>query len=239
MTIHERHIGHLQNNTKPMQEWNPPVEIGQTVQSCIMCGAMLVNGHCIRCYMRLSADPVGKITRLEKQLEAFTPKQNQTKGTKMKTLKELIINTKCRKGKARAIDKHGAFWLACPEIEIRVWGGDGVGQSMPNHKNYLELRHYRNGTVVACVTFQSWHQNAGTTECVRTADQILSCTDIESVIVALKNLPHELLSPAAEGYFPDAYSDSKYARLSSALIGLGLSEAQAAPDEEASNQQQN
>lgn len=157
----------------------------------------------------------------------------------MKTLKELIINTKCRKGKPRAIDKRGAFWLAHPEIEIRVWGGDGIGQSRSSRTNFLELRHYRNGDIVACITFQSWHQNTGTTECVRTVSEILSCTDIESVIVTLKNLPHELLSPAAEDYFPDAYSDAKYVYLSSALIGLGLSEAPQPPDEEASKEQAN
>lgn len=157
----------------------------------------------------------------------------------MKTLKELIINTKCRKGKSRAIDKRGAFWLAHPEIEIRSWGGDGVGQARPSCTNFLELRHYRDGTVVACVTFQRWHQNTGTTEYVRTVDEILSCTDIESVVVALKNVPNERLYPESEDYFPDLYSDSKHVYLSSALIGLGLSEAPQPPDEEASNQQQN
>lgn len=152
----------------------------------------------------------------------------------MKTLKKLIINNKCRKGKSRGIDKNGAFWLAWPEIEIRSWGGDGVGQASPSCTNFLELRHYRNGDVVACVTFQSWHQNTGTTEYVRTAYRILSCTDVESVIVALKNLPDYPLSPDAPDYFPDAYSDAKYVYLASALTQLGMSEAPASPDEETS-----
>ena len=43
----------------------------------------------------------------------------------MKTLKELVIKQRCRKGESHAKTKDGAFWLATPEVKMRSYGGDG------------------------------------------------------------------------------------------------------------------
>ena len=77
---------------------------------------------------------------------------------KMKTLKEIIVETKCRKGESDGTTKQGAFWFACDEILIRSFGGDGVGQSSTDLRNYLQLRHYRNGEVKAVVNFHGKSQ---------------------------------------------------------------------------------
>ena len=139
----------------------------------------------------------------------------------MKTLKELIGETKCRKGASVAITKQGAFWLASPEIHIRSFGGDGVGNSATNRDNYLQLRHYRSGEAKAVVKYHGWHQNYGTSNNYQTVP-ILDCTTIEDVVAALKSVTNDDAS---------AYVDWGYKNLAAALIAIGMTESLPAPDE--------
>ena len=105
----------------------------------------------------------------------------------MKTLKELVIARKCRKGNPCATTKQGAFWLACEGIKIRSFGGTGIGNSSPLRKNYLQLRHFRDGSVRAAVNFQSYHKNTGMENVYCNVD-IDSCSTVEDVIVRLKGI---------------------------------------------------
>lgn len=143
----------------------------------------------------------------------------QTKN--MKTLKELIEIRKCRKGESTGTTKQGAFWLACDPILIRSFGGDGIGQSGTDLKNYLQLRHYRSGEVKAVVNFHGWHQNYGTSNSYRTVP-ILDCTTVEDVIVILKGISEDETA---------AYSDWGQDKLTAALTDLGMVESAPAPDE--------
>jgi hypothetical protein len=158
----------------------------------------------------------------------------------MKTLKELIEETKCRKGKACGTNKRGAWWLAVDTAEydgeagilIKAGGGDGVGQSAPTYRVYLQLRHYRNGDVGAVIQRASWHGNTGDNYNYTTLKHcggndapiigILAARTVEDAVVALK---------AAD--FEDAcYSDTCYDELRDGLIGIGMPEAEQGPDEE-------
>lgn len=140
----------------------------------------------------------------------------------MKRLEELIVAAKCRKGTSAGTTKQGAFWLACTPTLIRSFGGDGIGQASTDWRNYLQLRHYRNGEVKAVVNYHGWHQNQGTSDSYRTV-QILDCTSIEDVIVILKGVIHNETS---------AYSDWGKDNLTAALSELGMIESAPAPDEE-------
>ena len=140
----------------------------------------------------------------------------------MKTLKELIVEKKCRKGARSGIEaKKGAYWLALEPFQIRRFGGDGVGQSRADRTNYLELRHYRSGAVEALVKFSGWHQNAGTFFDYVVAD-ILAATTVEEVILTLKGTTLDEAIALADNYQSD---------LTESLVGLGLEIALPGPDE--------
>jgi len=141
----------------------------------------------------------------------------------MKTLNELIVSAKCRKGASAGTNKHGAFWFACEPIIIRRFGGDGIGETDANCVNYLQLRHYRDGSVKAVVNSYSWHQNHGHCDTYRTADNLLDRTTVEDVIVCFKNISDK---------GSHAYSDSRKNELTEALTALGMIEALPAPDAE-------
>ncbi len=146
----------------------------------------------------------------------------------MKTLKELIVAAKCRKGKAVGITKKGAFWLVCEPVFIRSFGGDGVGQNGSDCRNYLQLRHFRSGDVAAVVKFSSWHQNSGTENTFQREDSILECIDVEAVIAALKGI-------SENDYFGgrcSAYGDNFEQNLTDELTRLGMNESEKSPDEE-------
>ena len=85
----------------------------------------------------------------------------QTRET-MKTLKELIVAARCRKGAAAGIDGAGEWWQAGPTVRVARSGGDGVGNGAPSVRCDLQMRHYRTGTVVVGVIVERWHQNTGT-----------------------------------------------------------------------------
>lgn len=144
----------------------------------------------------------------------------------MKTLKELIVATKCRKGPADGTTKRGAFWFATDPITIRSYGGDGVGESEASRKNKLHLRHYRDGTVAALVNYHSWHQDDGTSDAYRPA-AILDCATVEEVVVVLKGMSDDDTA---------AYSDFNLSGLTTSLMALGLAETVPSPDDEPATQ---
>ena len=145
----------------------------------------------------------------------------------MRTLTQIIHATKCRKGKAAGTTKKGAFWLACDEIKIRSWGGDGIGQSGADMDYLLQLRHFRNGETAASLHYHAWHQNDGTTHKYHTCPALLDCTTVEQIIVVLKG------TQVDSGYCPEnVYSDRMEEKLTAALVALGMPVMETAPDEE-------
>jgi len=137
------------------------------------------------------------------------------------TLREAIEQSKCRKGKADGTTKRGAYWLAA-DIKIRSCGGDGIGQSSPDVKWYLELRHYRSGEVRPTINHRSWHQNDGDGNQYFGRSDLCDCTTIEEVVVNLKLGVEE---------WGTCYGDDWYTDLRDALGALGLREADTSPDE--------
>jgi len=141
----------------------------------------------------------------------------------MKTLSDIIIDSKCRKGGADGITEHGAYWL-CPQSKIagnrgvktliRSWGDNGIGQACADLRNYMELRHYRGGKVSAVVVALSWHQNSGDSQTEMEIDSVLTTTSVEELQSALLSLEDENYGPVYGKNFSE-----KLAALAE-LIGL-------------------
>ena len=148
----------------------------------------------------------------------------------MKTnLREVIIAAKCRKGKAEAITTKGAYWLACEPIDIKYYGGDGIGQSRADMTNTLELRHYRDGKTEATVVTETWHQNHGRQR-HSTSTDLLKSETVEDVVIRLKNTDVSEYDYDGSNI---AYHDRNYDRLTAALTALGLPEYSIpSPDDE-------
>lgn len=148
---------------------------------------------------------------------------------KAKTLKDLLIEKLIRKGAAHGTTKRGAYWTPVKGEyfeKIRRSGGDGIGNSAPDVSFYLELRHFRDGTVKAVIVRVAWHQNgsysgAGTT--YADASSVLDCTTAEEVVVALKAISMDEESVISE-------RGSEW--ITAACIAFGLPESAPAPDEE-------
>lgn len=157
----------------------------------------------------------------------------------MKTLAQLIEAQKCRKGKADGTTRKGAYWLVKAddlgekvslEITIRSWGGDGIGQSRADLRNYLQFRHFRNGNACAMVRRHSWHQNDGHRDTYTMIPALMDCTTVEQAIVALKGVKtdpcdHYHSSPE------NVYSDNFEKDLTGWLVALGMTEMEPAPDD--------
>src|SRR3990167_5117905 len=114
----------------------------------------------------------------------------------MKTLKEIVEDCHCRKGKSDGITKRGAYWLAWDPIVCRRSGGTGCGQSSPDVTYYLLLRHFRSGEVRPIIHREAWHQNSaysGAGDTYNSIPELLECTTIEQVVSIL--LAHD-----AHGY---------------------------------------
>lgn len=112
--------------------------------------------------------------------------------------------------------------MACDPINIRSYGGNGVGQSATDWNNSLQLRHYRNGDVKAYVHQHGWHQNHGTSN-EFAAVSILDCRTVEEVIMVLKGARVDEV-PAYGSNFQDD--------LTKKLVDFGMAEALPAPDED-------
>jgi hypothetical protein len=151
----------------------------------------------------------------------------------MKTLAQIIIDQKCRKGKAAGTTKKGAYWLAA-NLRTRATGGDGIGQNGADVSYSLQLRHFRNGDVTAVIHYHSWHQNTGTENKYELIDSFpspggfLALATVEQVIVELKGIKMDVWC----GYPENVYSDRCEDILTKGLTALGLLEMEAAPDEE-------
>lgn len=130
-------------------------------------------------------------------------------------LETAIIATKCRKGKAHAITKRGAYWLACPPIRTRAFGGDGIGQSSADGSFDIELRHYRDGCVTVKLVAYTYHQNHGSHEEVTDLDFAEEISTVEDLIIILRN---------TNKWEREALTDYWIPKLTEALTALGLPE---------------
>ena len=139
----------------------------------------------------------------------------------MQTLKELIEAKKCRKGKSVGITSDGAYWLAVEPVMIRSYGGDGIGNSGTDWKHYLQLRHYRSGTVEAVIHARGWHQNRGDLNEYYSAP-IGDCETVEYVIARLKYMKCGESKAYCDGWQPE---------LTAALASIGMAESLPSPDE--------
>jgi hypothetical protein len=141
-----------------------------------------------------------------------------------KTLKDLIIALRCRRGTAAGTTKQGAYWLAHHPILIRSYGGDGIGSNPSQIEHLLELRHYRSGDVRAMIHKDTWHQNGAKPQGTpyTPADDVLEAQSVEEVIVALKGI--EFKDTAA-------YSDQYPKSIIEALQPMGLPISLPAPDD--------
>lgn len=133
---------------------------------------------------------------------------------------------KIRKGLACGTTKRGAFWSTHRDdwvATLRRSGGDGIGQSSDEVTHYLDLRHYRDGLVQATICRSAWHQNGGDGKTYTDASEILGCTTIEDVIVALKSITDKYEQPV--------YSDHREKEVIAALTALGMPLSEPAPDD--------
>lgn len=103
----------------------------------------------------------------------------------MKTLKEIAIDRKARKGESSAITADGAYWLPV-NILVSNGGGDGIGCNSPDIDQFLQVRHYRGGEVRCYITRETWHQNHGTHTTRTRADDVLNCETVEDIISTCK-----------------------------------------------------
>lgn len=144
------------------------------------------------------------------------------------SMKERVEAMHCRRGPATGTTKRGAYWLATEPIEIRSYGGDGIGNSAVDCRHWLELRHYRSGEVSAVIFVRRWHQNgANPGDSYHGVDEILDCDYAECVIVLLKGMRVDTGYDMRE----HAYSDRFGPSLTAALTGLGLPACEPSPDE--------
>lgn len=143
----------------------------------------------------------------------------------MKTLKDIIIASKIRKGPAHGTTKRGAFWTFVEDeyfAKLRRSGGDGIGENSPDVTHYLDFRHFRDGSVTAVITRDAYHQNGGYSGGGKEqidASEILGCTTIEDVEIALKGIGRD------ESVIGSSHN------LRPTLHALGLPESAPAPDE--------
>jgi hypothetical protein len=141
----------------------------------------------------------------------------------MNTLRQIIEAQKIRKGPATGTNKQGAYW-SIEKIQLRNSGGDGIGQSSPDVKHFLDLRHFRNGDIQAKICRHAWHQNgawSGGGDNWLDVSQIVDCQTIEQVICVLKGVE----------MYDNPVICSDPLGLVETLRRLGLVDAEKSPDE--------
>jgi hypothetical protein len=144
----------------------------------------------------------------------------------MKTLKDLIISARFRKGTAHGTTKRGAYWTQNEDNYFcctRRAGGEGIGQSGPDIKYGLDFRHFRSGEVHAVIVCEAYHQNTGKSEITVNSDGLLGATTAEDVIIALKGIDMD---------GNPVLSKSREEELTQELVRFGLPACAPAPDEE-------
>lgn len=149
----------------------------------------------------------------------------------MKNLKTLVEESKCRRGPSDGTTSSGAYWLACDPILIHSCGGDGIGNSSADVNYFLELRHFRAGTVEPVLVRSVYHQNSGKKRYVVRCLDLLKCDTSEKVIISLKLgvcFPDCFPSPV-DVVISDLYAE-KY--LLPALSRLGMVDAEPGPDDD-------
>jgi len=141
---------------------------------------------------------------------------------KMKTLEEIMLARKCRKGPATDITPKGAYWVASM-IRLNYRGYDGYNGSMGGDvKEILVIRHFRSGALLAAIKVVNWHQNTGTMVEEIRCDEVLKCTTIEELICTLKCVQN------ADG---ENFSVSEAGAENLAAKLIGLPAALPSPDE--------
>jgi len=103
----------------------------------------------------------------------------------MKTLKDIALARKARKGPAEAVTKDGAYWLPV-SVNINVAGGDGIGQSDASRNTYLNIRHYRSGELGGYIEQTTWHQNTGSSTLRTSCSAALGVTNHEDLLIVLR-----------------------------------------------------
>lgn len=129
-----------------------------------------------------------------------------------KTLKELIIDQKCRRGNFYEIDKNGPYWICGKPVLINEFFG---------YETYLRFLHYFDGSVQAESLIKSKE------ECYRTNINILTCTTIGEVFLELYKK-----TISTKNYInASTYSDEYRPFLIKVLKNLGLPMGFEPPDE--------
>ena len=144
----------------------------------------------------------------------------------MKTLKEIIVERKCRKGPPAGTTKHGAYWLACEPIMTRSAGSASASQEAPSVIYELQLRHFRSGEVRAVIHRNVWRQGgtqSGAAQDWGDANAVLGCSTIEEVVVALKGISMNDSAVVEDYLIPRD--------IAKRLRDLGLPDSAPAPDE--------
>lgn len=136
-------------------------------------------------------------------------------------LQETIKGLRIRKGPAAGIDDTGEYWIVADPPMIHRGGGDGIGQSAPDRRLRLQLRHYRAGHVEALVWTDLWHQNQGSWTDRRTLPGVLDATTVAEVIAAIRAAEVE----DCGRYLSDTESLREW------LTNLGFPVASPGPDE--------
>lgn len=166
-----------------------------------------------------------------------------------KTLKELIQQTKCRKGSSAGTTKHGAYWEPIESPCLRAFGDESStrrNEGQPPLVNWhLELQFYRSGEVRAVL--QRYARHVGGSEYGAgywyfDRSSLLNLETIEEIVADLKKgvdlSNRRIRNPDATSYNDEylhmeaCYSDSFYFELRDALLGLGMGECLPSPDEE-------
>lgn len=101
-------------------------------------------------------------------------------------LQDTIKGLRVRKGAAAGIDDTGEYWIVSNPPLIHCGGGDGIGNSSPDRRLRLQLRHYRSGHTEAVIRTDLWHQNQGSWMTRHALNGVLEATTVAEVIAAIR-----------------------------------------------------
>lgn len=145
----------------------------------------------------------------------------------MTPLQEMVVDSKCRKGRSAGITKHGAYWMPLRPQLVRSYGGNGIGHNEADCRHALELRHYRSGMVEAVIHVHRWHQSgANPQDCYSSVADLLACETTGAVITVLVGSNVKIGWYGEQPAYDDAYKDE----LIEWMLCLGLPPSIASPD---------
>ena len=129
--------------------------------------------------------------RKKREEEAETGARAEREALRIRVLAEnldlagLLRARKARKGKPSGSNAGGSYW-ALVNAEIRSYGGDGIGQSDADKRDFFVVRHYRDGSLSALVRTEAHHQNTGVIRETSEVPEALKVRTIEELVVCLK-----------------------------------------------------